>query len=84
VLEGKSMFIVLASTHKPKVIEAPQRPARIDGDPEAAPAPAAGAAAAPAPPAPPAAPAPAQAAAPAPNNGATGATATPAPPATGD
>src|SRR3977135_2923722 len=30
VLEGKSMFIVLASTHKPKVIEAVQRPARPD------------------------------------------------------
>jgi translation initiation factor IF-3 len=28
VLEGKSMFIVLASTHKPKVAEAPQRPGR--------------------------------------------------------
>jgi translation initiation factor IF-3 len=37
VLEGKSMFIVLASTHKPKVAEAPQRP----GHPEGAPAPAA-------------------------------------------
>ncbi len=31
VLEGKSMFIVLASTHKPKVVEAPQRPGRPDG-----------------------------------------------------
>ena len=30
VLEGKSMFIVLASTHKPKVVEAVQRPARPD------------------------------------------------------
>jgi len=30
VLEGKSMFIVLASTHKPKVVEAPHRPARPD------------------------------------------------------
>jgi translation initiation factor IF-3 len=30
VLEGKSMFIVLASTHKPKVAETPQRPARSD------------------------------------------------------
>src|SRR6476619_6947656 len=28
VLEGKSMFIVLASTHKPKLVEAPQRPGR--------------------------------------------------------
>ncbi|HUQ43730.1 MAG TPA: translation initiation factor IF-3 [Candidatus Limnocylindria bacterium] len=34
VLEGKSMFIVLASTHKPKVVETPQRPAR-EGDAEA-------------------------------------------------
>jgi translation initiation factor IF-3 len=31
VLEGKSMFIVLASTHKPKVAEAPQRPGRPEG-----------------------------------------------------
>ncbi len=30
VLEGKSMFIVLASTHKPKVVEAPHRPGRTD------------------------------------------------------
>ena len=30
VLEGKSMFIVLASTHKPKVVETPQRPSRPD------------------------------------------------------
>jgi translation initiation factor IF-3 len=30
VLEGKSMFIVLASTHKPKVVEMPQRPGRPD------------------------------------------------------
>ncbi len=30
VLEGKSMFIVLASTHKPKVAETPQRPGRPD------------------------------------------------------
>src|SRR5688500_45460 len=28
VLEGKSMFIVLASTHNPKFTEAPQRPTR--------------------------------------------------------
>jgi translation initiation factor IF-3 len=58
VLEGKSMFIVLASTHKPKVAEAPSRPARPDeapatgptdgpppasaGKPPAAPAPAEG------------------------------------------
>src|SRR2546430_5433486 len=33
VLEGKSMFIVLASTHKPKFTDAPQRPARPDGGP---------------------------------------------------
>ena len=32
VLEGKSMFIVLASTHKPKVVEAPQRPGRPEGE----------------------------------------------------
>jgi translation initiation factor IF-3 len=39
VLEGKSMFIVLASTHKPKVTEAPQRPGRPDEAPgEEAPA----------------------------------------------
>jgi translation initiation factor IF-3 len=53
VLEGKSMFIVLASTHKPKVAEAPQRPARPDevpAGPTNGPAPAsAGAPAAPAP-----------------------------------
>jgi translation initiation factor IF-3 len=47
VLEGKSMFIVLASTHKPKVAETPQRPARPD-DGEA-PAPAAAVEATPAP-----------------------------------
>jgi translation initiation factor IF-3 len=44
VLEGKSMFIVLASTHKPKVVETPHRPARPEAGPEAAaaaPAPAA-------------------------------------------
>jgi translation initiation factor IF-3 len=35
VLEGKSMFIVLASTHKPKAADAPQRPAREDGSEEA-------------------------------------------------
>jgi translation initiation factor IF-3 len=43
VLEGKSMFIVLASTHKSKAAETPQRPARPEGD-EAAPAAAAPAA----------------------------------------
>src|SRR5688572_88344 len=37
VLEGKSMFIVLASTHKPKFTEAPQRPPRPE-DLESAPA----------------------------------------------
>jgi translation initiation factor IF-3 len=35
VLEGKSMFIVLASTHKPKAAEAPHRPARSEAGPEA-------------------------------------------------
>jgi translation initiation factor IF-3 len=56
VLEGKSMFIVLASTHKPKVVEAPQRP----GHPEDGPVPAAtpGPAATPAPAAAPPAAAP--------------------------
>jgi translation initiation factor IF-3 len=56
VLEGKSMFIVLASTHKPKVADAPQRAARPEaGQPAGSPAPEAGtpapapAAAAPAP-----------------------------------
>jgi len=38
VLEGKSMFIVLASTHKPKVVETPQRPDRPDEAPAAPPA----------------------------------------------
>jgi translation initiation factor IF-3 len=33
VLEGKSMFIVLASTHKPKSAETPQRPGRPDEAP---------------------------------------------------
>jgi translation initiation factor IF-3 len=65
VLEGKSMFIVLASTHKPKVTEAPQRPGRPDEAPgqeaPAAPAPAP-AAPAPAPAARTPAPAPAPAA----------------------
>jgi translation initiation factor IF-3 len=38
VLEGKSMFIVLASTHKPKVVETSHRPGRpeIDAAPPAA------------------------------------------------
>ena len=78
VLEGKSMFIVLASTHKPKVIEAPHRPGRTedgaDEAPGAAPAVTASAATAPA-----ATPEPAPA--PPPTNGAT---ATPPPAATGD
>jgi translation initiation factor IF-3 len=54
VLEGKSMFIVLASTHKPKFVEAVPRPPRPEDQSEeaaapaaAAPAPAAPAAAAP-------------------------------------
>jgi translation initiation factor IF-3 len=38
VLEGKSMFIVLASTHKPKVVEAPPRPGRPEEVPLSAPA----------------------------------------------
>ena len=38
VLEGKSMFIVLASTHKPKVVEAPPRPVRPEEVPLSAPA----------------------------------------------
>ena len=61
VLEGKSMFIVLASTHKPKVAETPQRPAR----PDEAGAPETGTAATPAVAAAPAATAPDAAAAPA-------------------
>jgi translation initiation factor IF-3 len=32
VLEGKSMFITMASTHKPKGTEAPARPGRTDED----------------------------------------------------
>ncbi len=48
MLEGKSMFIVLASTHKPKTADTPARPGRPDGAPEGAPA-AAAAAPAPAP-----------------------------------
>ena len=73
VLEGKSMFIVLASTHKPKLVETPQRPGRPeDGSEEAtAPVPTPAPAAATPQPAPAAAkpaasgPAPAPAAAPA-------------------
>ena len=68
VLEGKSMFITMASTHKPKGLEAPGKPGRTaeDGTPEdgvaepatgAAPAATAPAAAAPAAAAPAAAPA---------------------------
>ena len=41
VLEGKSMFIVLASTHKPKAAEAPQRPGRSEDGQGGAQAPAA-------------------------------------------
>jgi len=71
VLEGKSMFIVLASTHKPKVAETPQRPGRPDDAPGPAEAPAAVAASAPAAaPAASAAPAPAAASATTPTNGA--------------
>jgi translation initiation factor IF-3 len=65
VLEGKSMFIVLASTHKPKVIEPVAKPGRAEA-PDAAPSngtePAAPAAAPTAPAAAPAAPAAAPAA----------------------
>jgi translation initiation factor IF-3 len=71
VLEGKSMFIVLASTHKPKVIEPAAKPGRAadgapeDGTEEAAPATATAApAAAPTAPAAPAAAPAAPAAAP--------------------
>ncbi len=32
VLEGKSMFITMASTHKPKVLETPTRPDRLASD----------------------------------------------------
>jgi translation initiation factor IF-3 len=71
VLEGKSMFIVLASTHKPKVAEAPQRPGRPEDGPVPAEAPAAQAAPAPvAAPAASAAPAPAPAPATTQTNGA--------------
>src|SRR5690349_18701978 len=69
VLEGKSMFIVLASTHKPKVAETPQRTDRPEG--------ASGGVDAPAPSPQPAAPQ----ASPPPTNGAT---LTPPPAATGD
>ena len=37
VLEGKSMFIVMASTHKPKVVETPLRPGRPDEEPALSP-----------------------------------------------
>ena len=43
VLEGKSMFVTVASTHKPKLTEAPARPAaQGEPAPEASPAAAAG------------------------------------------
>jgi translation initiation factor IF-3 len=38
VLEGKSMFIVLASTHKPKVVEPGQKPHRAEDGPDERPA----------------------------------------------
>jgi translation initiation factor IF-3 len=97
VLEGKSMFIVLASTHKPKVAETPQRAGRPeDGEAQAegatpTPAPAASAepeASAPAPivaaaaPAPKPAPAPKTNATPAAKPAAAGNGATAAPAAT--
>src|SRR5258706_5027926 len=37
VLEGKSMFIVMASTHKPKGVETPLRPGRPDEEPAVSP-----------------------------------------------
>ncbi len=79
VLEGKAMFIILASTHKPKVVEAPVRPPRPETAEAVMPAqarsePAATAAQA-------RAPAAAPAATPAPSRAAGGAT--PAPAATG-
>ena len=37
VLEGKSMFIVMASTHKPKVVETPLRAGRPDEEPALSP-----------------------------------------------
>lgn len=65
VLEGKSMFVTVASTHKPKIVEPTARPADANGAaaeaPAAAPAAPAAANAAPAPttaPAPTSAPAP--------------------------
>jgi translation initiation factor IF-3 len=66
VLEGKSMFIVLASTHKPKAAEALHRPARGEAGPDAAAAAAAAPTPAPAAATAPAAAAPAAAAAAAP------------------
>jgi translation initiation factor IF-3 len=84
VLEGKSMFIVLASTHKPKAAEAAQRPARPEDGQVDAQAPAATPAAATPAATPPAANPPATApaaATPPPTNGAA---ATPPPAATGD
>jgi translation initiation factor IF-3 len=81
VLEGKSMFIVLASTHKPKVVETPQRPARPEAVPEAATAAAPAAAAAPTAVAPAETAAPPETASPAPTKAQSAATA-PAPAAT--
>jgi len=52
VLEGKSMFIVLASTHKPKVADTPQRPERPEDGPETVATPAEATVAAPPVPAP--------------------------------
>jgi translation initiation factor IF-3 len=75
VLEGKSMFIVLASTHKPKVTETPQRPGRPDDEDGEAATPAEPSAPAPAA----AAPAATAPAASAPTNGAAATAAAPAP-----
>jgi translation initiation factor IF-3 len=63
ILEGKSMFLTMASTHKPKIVESPARPAGGPDGQAAAPAAPAPAAAAPAGAAP-AAPTPAAPAAP--------------------
>jgi translation initiation factor IF-3 len=75
VLEGKSMFIVLASTHKPKATDAPQRPGRPDEEDGEAATPAEPSAPAPAA----AAPAATAPAASAPTNGAAATAAAPAP-----
>jgi len=37
ILEGKSMFLTMTSTHKPKIVETPGRPAGVAGEPTAEP-----------------------------------------------